>query len=318
MFGKGKKESRQGYTPPPMPVVASDEAPSNPEELWLSDNASSPSARAPPASSSTPGGSLGLDGWSGSGRGSMVVARLEEDFRHQQERIREQREREQIEAAIRISQEMAQQEEATRTAAAVASAAAAAEASSLQPPPPSAPATPGQGLFSGLSLGSSAASPQVSQTGIYGQSAAISAFSFVHDGSGAASGHLSTPTPSYASDAPVEASAFTFMQSSGVAPPAESSAPQRVGDEGSSKQTIEPIEEAREPFSQVYLNMSCNTYLSIIKHPHLAFGLHEAPTLSHKQIPTLSSRNAIQYQRLTTNHSMNPFSPRRWEPLAEE
>jgi hypothetical protein len=241
IFGAGKKESPQGYTPPPMPPVASDEAPANPEELWLSDNAGSPIARGPPASGSTPGGGLGLGEQSG-GRGSMVTSRLEQDSRTEQ-RVREQREREQLEEAIRISQEMAQQEEATRAAAAF-SAAAAAGASSRQPP--SAPTTPG-GLFSGLSLGGSAATSQVLHTGLYGQPTASSAFSFVHDGSG------------NGTDAPVEAaqaSAFSFMQSSGVDTTAESSAPQRVGHEGLQfKQTIEPIEVASEPLSQVYLNI---------------------------------------------------------------
>jgi len=181
----------------------------SPEALWFSDSAGASPAPAP-AGAAGGGGGLGLGGRGAFGTGAVrdtIALRLE------QERLREQREREQLEQALRVSQEMAQQEEASRAAAEARTQARQAGA-----------ATAGaQGLFAGMHVG---ASPHV-VVALAGAAAPSSIYSAgpaarstpAYDGSFAPSfqqPEAAAYTPA-ASQTPADggtSSAFSFMQSS--------------------------------------------------------------------------------------------------------
>ena len=165
----------------------------NPEALWFAENVGMPNI----AVSSSPGGvavgrglgrGMGISGRVGGN--SLVPTRPEQlrsnqavESRQEHERLREQREQEQLEAAIRISQEMAEQEDARHHAAARAAAASTA----LREERSSANAnafetTPvGQNLFAGLSFSSARLPAHVSHPSINTQGAANSAFSFLQE-----------------------------------------------------------------------------------------------------------------------------------------
>ena len=135
LFG-GKKED-VGYTPPPLPSQAT----------WLSDTAGSPAPPAPSSEATGGGSKLGL----GTSRNSWAAGagdtQLDESRREQEQHLWEQQ---QLEEALRISQEMARQSEETRSAAAATATSAITgvqyEAEKRMPA--------AHGLFAGLSVGS--------------------------------------------------------------------------------------------------------------------------------------------------------------------
>ena len=187
------------------------------------------------------GGGLGLGLGAGAGAGGRagrdsIASRLE------QERLREQREREQLEQALRMSQEMAQQEEATR-AAAEYEAAAARRAGAAAP-------AGAQGLFAGCThvdgVPAGAAGVAAVPSSIYSPDAPASPAP-VHDPSAPASFH---PASQALADAGA-ASAFSFLRATdGEAATGVDGA--GTGGLPPAKQTIEPAASAGAPTSMVW------------------------------------------------------------------
>ena len=200
LFG-GKKED-VGYTPPPLPSQAT----------WLSDAAGSPAPPAPSSEAAGGGSKLGLGASRKSWAAGAGDAQLDESRREQEQHLWEQQ---QLEEALRISQEMARQSEETRSAAAATATSAITgvqyEAEKRVPA--------AHGLFAGLSVGSApnAAAAERggppeegprSSTGLRSDTpaAAGSGFSFLNIGGGG--GTTDAESPASAS-APHPPAAFT-------------------------------------------------------------------------------------------------------------
>ena len=177
--GKSSKDSAAGYTPPQLPPTSTPQGASNPgdassamapEALWFSDNMESPAVRG----TSTPQPSaLGLGGPSagrktasgGTSVESAIASQSAADWRIEQseQRRRELQEEENLQAAIRISQEEARREAARREEA-------------IRADTSSVPVTVGNeaasGLFAGMSITAGAAQSR--------PDAATPSFSVVH------------------------------------------------------------------------------------------------------------------------------------------